>query len=96
MNQNAVLKIENLKKYFPLRKGIFSSLLNKGQSHFRAVDDISFSVGKKEILGFVGESGCGKSTMSRTILQLVEPTGGKVIFKNTRVDTLSKKQFKTL
>jgi peptide/nickel transport system ATP-binding protein len=94
MNQNAVLKIENLKKYFPLRKGIFSSLLSKGQSHFRAVDDISFSVGKKEILGFVGESGCGKSTMSRTILQLVEPTGGKVIFKNTRVDTLSKKQFK--
>ncbi len=94
MNQNAVLKIENLKKYFPLRKGIFSTLLNKGQSYFRAVDDISFSVGKKEILGFVGESGCGKSTMSRTILQLIEPTGGKVIFKNTRVDTLSKKQFK--
>ncbi len=94
MNQNAVLKIENLKKYFPLRKGMFSTLFGKEQSHVRAVDDISFSVGKKEILGFVGESGCGKSTMSRTILQLVEPTGGKVIFKNTRVDTLSKKQFK--
>jgi len=60
----------------------------------RAVDNISFSLGKKEILGFVGESGCGKSTMSRTILQLLEPTGGKIYFKGTRVDTLSTKQFK--
>ena len=60
----------------------------------RAVDNISFSLGKKEILGFVGESGCGKSTMSRTILQLLEPTGGKIYFKGTRVDTLSRKQFK--
>ena len=61
----------------------------------RAVDNISFSLGKKEILGFVGESGCGKSTMSRTILQLLEPTGGKIYFKGTRVDTLSRKQFKS-
>ena len=60
----------------------------------RAVDDVSFSVGHKEILGFVGESGCGKSTLSRTILQLVEPTGGKIYFKGTRVDTFSRKQFK--
>jgi len=94
MNQNAVLTIENLKKHFPLRTGLFASLLKGGQSHLRAVDNISFSVGEKEILGFVGESGCGKSTLSRTILQLVEPTGGKVYFKGTRVDTLSRKQFK--
>jgi len=94
MNDKAVLRIEHLKKYFPLRKGLFSSLLKGEESQFRAVNDISFSVGKKEILGFVGESGCGKSTMSRTILQLVEPTGGKVVFKGTRVDTLNKKQFK--
>lgn len=94
MNENAVLNIENLKKYFPLRQGFFSSLFKGEESHFRAVDGISFSVGNKEILGFVGESGCGKSTMSRTILQLVEPTGGRVSFKGTRVDTLSKKEFK--
>lgn len=60
----------------------------------RAVDDISFSLGKKEILGFVGESGCGKSTLSRTILKLIEPTGGKISFNGTRVDALSRKQFK--
>jgi len=95
MNQDAVLTVENLKKHFPLRKGLLSSLFKRGrQSHLRAVDDISFSVGKKEILGFVGESGCGKSTLSRTILQLVKPTGGEVYFKGTRVDTLSRKQFK--
>jgi len=94
MNQNAVLTIENLKKHFPLRKGLFAALSKGGQSHLRAVDNISFSLGKKEILGFVGESGCGKSTMSRTILQLLEPTGGKIFFKGTRVDTLSRKQFK--
>jgi peptide/nickel transport system ATP-binding protein len=94
MNHDNVLKIENLKKYFPIRKGLFSTLFKGGQSYFRAVDDISFSVGNKEILGFVGESGCGKSTMSRTILQLIEPTGGKVYFKDTRVDSLKKSQFK--
>jgi peptide/nickel transport system ATP-binding protein len=94
MNQNAVLTIENLKKHFPLRKGLFATLLKGGQSHLRAVDNISFSLGKREILGFVGESGCGKSTLSRTILKLLEPTGGKIYFKDTRVDTLSSKQFK--
>ncbi len=94
MNQDAVLTIENLKKYFPLRKGLFASLLKGDQSYLRAVDDISFSLGEKEILGFVGESGCGKSTLSRTILKLVEPTGGNVYFKGTRVDALSRKQFK--
>ncbi len=94
MKQDNVLRIENLKKYFPLRKSIYSILFKKGRSHLRAVDNISFTVGTKEILGFVGESGCGKSTMSRTILQLVKPTGGKVVFKGGRVDTLGKKAFK--
>jgi peptide/nickel transport system ATP-binding protein len=94
MSRNGILKVENLKKYFPLRQGLFSSLLKGGASYFPAVDNLNFSVGEKEILGFVGESGCGKSTMSRTILQLVKPTGGKVFFKDTRVDTLSKSEFK--
>jgi len=94
MNQDAILKVENLKKYFPLRKGLLSSLFNKEESYFRAVNGINFTVGHKETLGFVGESGCGKSTMSRTILKLVEPTGGKVYFKGSRIDNLKRKQFK--
>jgi peptide/nickel transport system ATP-binding protein len=94
MEQNSILKIENLKKYFPLRAGLISRLVGKEGSFFRAVDDISFKVDKGEILGFVGESGCGKSTMSRTILKLVEPTAGRVYFNDTRVDSLSKAAFK--
>ena len=94
MNQDAVLMIENLKKYFPMRRGFFASLLKGERSYLRAVDNISFSLGHKEILGFVGESGCGKSTLSRTILKLIEPTGGKIYFKDTRVDPLSRKRFK--
>lgn len=89
-----ILKIDNLKKYFPLRKGLIATLLGGGKAYFRAVDDISFAVNNGEILGFVGESGCGKSTMSRSILRLIEPTAGKVYFNGTRVDSLGKKEFK--
>jgi peptide/nickel transport system ATP-binding protein len=91
---NQILKIENLKKYFPLRKGLISTILGKERGFFRAVDDISFTVDNGEILGFVGESGCGKSTMSRAILRLIEPTAGSVYFKGSRVDSMGKKDFK--
>ena len=94
MEDNNILKIEHLKKYFPLRTGLLSRLTGKEGSFFRAVDDISFNVGQGEILGFVGESGCGKSTMSRTILKLVEPTAGRVYFNDTRVDAMGSAAFK--
>ena len=89
-----ILKIENLKKYFPIRKGLISTILGQERGFFRAVDDISFTVDNGEILGFVGESGCGKSTMSRAILRLIEPTAGKVYFKGSRVDSMGKKDLK--
>ena len=94
MKNNHILKVENLKKYFTLRSSLISRLAGKEGSYFRAVDDISFNVGQGEILGFVGESGCGKSTMSRTILKLVEQTDGKVYFNGTRLDALGKAAFK--
>jgi len=94
MASDNIIEIEKLKKYFPLRQGLLASLFKGEQSYIRAVDDISFSLGPKEILGFVGESGCGKSTLSRTILKLLEPTDGKIYFKGTRVDALSRGQFK--
>ncbi|MDC7126531.1 MAG: ABC transporter ATP-binding protein [Spirochaetales bacterium] len=74
-----VLKVRNLKKYFPLKKG----------QVLKAVDDISFDINKGEILGFVGESGCGKSTMSRSILQLIKPTGGKILHHGDDLTTLT-------
>jgi len=94
MTDNTLLKVENLKKYFPVRRSVFSSLKGAKSSYVRAVDDLSFTLGEREILGFVGESGCGKSTLSRTILRLTEPTGGKVYFKGTELTSLSKTEFK--
>ena len=78
---NTILEVRNLKKYFPITKGLFSKVVN----HVKAVDDISFDIKEGETLGLVGESGCGKTTASRVILRLIEPTGGEVSFKGRDV-----------
>jgi len=74
-----LLRVENLVKHFPIRRG----LLQKQVGAVRAVDGISFSVNQGETVGLVGESGCGKSTTGRAILQLYRPTSGKVLFEGT-------------
>jgi len=72
----ALLEVQNLKKYFPVRKGILSRTIG----FVRAVDRVSFSIEQGETLGLVGESGCGKTTVGRSILRLIEPTSGQVRF----------------
>jgi len=72
----ALLEVEKLKKHFPIKKGIFSQTIG----HVRAVDGVSFTLKRGETLGLVGESGCGKTTVGRSILRLTEPTSGKVNF----------------
>jgi len=95
MEKGEALRVENLKKYFVVRKGLVGRLSSRKTEYVRAVDDVSFSVAKGESVGFVGESGCGKTTMGRAILRLVEPTSGKVYCDGVDIVSLDKKQLKT-
>ena len=80
-NGTPLLDVRQLKKYFPVRSGLFS----KVSAWVKAVDDVSFAIRHRETFGLVGESGCGKTTVGRTILRLMEPTGGEVTFEGDNV-----------
>ena len=87
-----LLDVKGLKKYFPIKRGLFSKTIG----NVKAVDDVSFTIRKGETLGLVGESGCGKTTIGRTILRLIEPTAGKVVFEGKDVTELDQKDLKTI
>jgi oligopeptide/dipeptide ABC transporter ATP-binding protein len=84
-----LLEVRDLKKHFPLKRGLLG-----GHEVVRAVDGISFSLGRRETLGLVGESGCGKSTAVRAILRLVEPTAGKVLLDGVDITAMSRTRFR--
>ena len=88
--QEPILEIKNLKTYFPISKGIFG----RAKEYVKAVNDVSFKVYPGETLGLVGESGCGKTTLGRTILKLVEPTAGNIIFEGKDITNLSVKEMR--
>lgn len=92
-NAETLLKVENLQKYFPIRKGI---LVQRQVGNVKAVDGVSFEVKRGETLGLVGESGCGKSTTGRTLLRLLEPTGGKVSFEGKVINNLSNEEMRLM
>ena len=87
-----LLEVENLKKYYPVTSG----LLARHVADVKAVDGVSFFIAEGETLGLVGESGCGKSSLGRTLLRLEEPTSGQIFYRGTDITSWNKKQLKEL
>jgi oligopeptide/dipeptide ABC transporter ATP-binding protein len=85
-----LLEVKNLKKYFPVKKGVLSRTVGQ----VKAVDGVSFALKKGETLGLVGESGCGKTTVGRSILRLIEPTSGQVIFNDQNMLELESEELR--
>jgi len=88
----SLLTVRNLKKYFSLEKGFFS----RSKGHVYAVDDVTFELQRGETLGLVGESGCGKTTVGLSILRLIEPTAGVVLFDGKNVCDLNQREMRPL
>jgi oligopeptide transport system ATP-binding protein len=90
--ETPLLEVRHVKKYFPIRKGV----LQREFARVHAVDDVSFAVRAGETLGLVGESGCGKSTLGRTLVRLLEPTDGEIIFDGTPIQNLGTRRLRPL
>jgi oligopeptide/dipeptide ABC transporter ATP-binding protein len=84
MSDTNLIEVQHLKKFFPIKRGLFSKTIG----HVKAVDDVSFTIRRGETLGLVGESGCGKTTVGRSILRLTDPTAGSVQFEGREVTTM--------
>lgn len=96
MTEEVVLEVYNLVKHFPIKMGFIKTLISKAVPYVHAVDDVSFEIRNSEIFGLVGESGCGKTTTGRLLIRLIEPTGGKILFKGIDVTSLREREMRRL
>ncbi|HEX2141795.1 MAG TPA: ATP-binding cassette domain-containing protein, partial [Candidatus Limnocylindria bacterium] len=87
-----LVEVERLRQYFPIHGGILQRKLGE----VKAVDDVTFTIRRGETLGLVGESGCGKTTVGRTLLRLIEPTEGRVVFDGVDLTALSRRELKAM
>jgi len=91
-SNNTILNVQAIKKYFPVRRGFFQQVIG----WIKAVDGVDFEIKRGKTLGLVGESGCGKSTVGRVILNLLDLDGGKVTYQGQDINGLSQNKMKTL
>ncbi len=92
MKNNNLIEVSNLKTYFPIKSGVFQRTVG----HVKAVDDVSFSIKRGQTFGLVGESGCGKTTIGRTLLRLIQPTAGSVIINDVDVFKLKSDELRAM
>jgi oligopeptide/dipeptide ABC transporter ATP-binding protein len=96
MTEEALIRVRNLRKLFPVRRSLLSSIFSSESLNIHAVDNVSFDIEEDEVLGLVGESGCGKTTLGRLLIRLIEPTSGDIYFRDTNITKLSRSEMKPL
>jgi len=96
LSENPIIRVRELRKLFPIRRGLISSLFTKEDLNLHAVDKVTFDINQDEVLGLVGESGCGKTTLGRLLIRLIEPTSGEIYFRDTNIVSLSPSEMKQL